>query len=118
MTASSRDGKLLIMITRNGMGQADAELQLKLIGTYLHLLAENEMLPGAICFYAEGVRLVVEGSPVLDELRSLETKGVHLIICKTCLDYYDVADKIAVGIVGGMTDIIAAQWGAGKVVTV
>ena len=80
------------------------------------MLQENEFYPGAICFYSEGVKMVVEGSPVLDLLRALETKGVRLIICITCLQYYGLSDKVAVGIVGGMNDIVLAQWMAGKVV--
>ena len=51
------------------------------------------------------------------QLQSLEAKGVRLILCSTCLNYFDLADKISVGIVGGMTDIIEAQRQAGKVIS-
>lgn len=51
-------------------------------------------------FYAAGVKLVVGGSPVLDLLKTLESKGVHLIICVTCLQYFDLKEKVAVGIQG------------------
>ena len=61
--------------------------------------------------------MVVEGSPVLDLLRALEAKGVRLIICSTCLQYYGLTEKVAVGIVGGMSDILLAQWMASKVIT-
>lgn len=107
----------VILVNRNGMGEADPELQAKLIATYFKLLDESDSLPGAICFYAEGVQLVVSGSPALDSLRSLEAKGVHLVICSTCLNFYDLVDQVEVGIVGGMTDIIEAQRLAGKVIT-
>jgi sulfur relay (sulfurtransferase) complex TusBCD TusD component (DsrE family) len=46
----------------------------------------------------------------------LEEGGVHLVICKTCLDYYGLADAVRVGIVGGMTDIITALWQADTVI--
>ncbi len=108
----------VILITRYGMGQAEPELQLKLLGTYLKLLDENDLLPDAICFYTEGVRLAVAGSPVLDQLRSLQDKGVHLILCSTCLNYYHLAEAVQVGIVGGMTDILELQRRAGKVITI
>ena len=111
------DSDTVILITRNGMGEADPILQLKLMGTYLKLLDENDMLPGAICFYTEGVRLAVEGSPVLETLQSLERKGVHLILCSTCLNYFNLLDKAKVGIVGGMGDILEAQHLATKVIT-
>ena len=42
---------------------------------------------------------------------------MHLIICGTCLNHYNLADKVQVGVVGGMTDIIEAQWRADKVIT-
>ena len=111
------DNETVILITRDGMGQADPELQHRLITTYLHLLDDNNLLPAAICFYTEGVKLAVTGSPVLESLRSLETKGVRLILCSTCLGYYHLADQVQVGIPGGMTDIIEAQRRALKVLT-
>jgi hypothetical protein len=110
------DSETVLMITRNGMGEAEPALQLKLISTYFKLLDENNLLPGVICFYADGVHLVVEGSPVLETLRSLEHKGIRLILCNTCLNYYNLAGKVQVGIVGGMTDIIEAQRRAEKVI--
>jgi len=110
------DSETVLLITRNGMGEAEPELQQRLITTYLKLLDENNILPAAICFYANGVRLVVEGSPVIDVLRSLETKGVHLVLCSTCLNYYNLSDQVLAGIVGGMTDIIEAQRRASKVI--
>ena len=107
----------VILVTRNGMGSADPELQKKLISTYFQLLDENSILPAAICFYADGVKLVVTGSAAIETLRSLEQKGVRLIICKTCLNYFKMEDMVQVGIVGGMTDIIEAQFRAQKIIS-
>jgi intracellular sulfur oxidation DsrE/DsrF family protein len=107
----------MILITRDGMGHAEQPLRHKLIATYLQLVREGGMLPGAIAFYADGVKLVVEGSPILEALRAVEARGVHLIVCKTCLDHFDLLDKLRVGIVGGMADILSAQWAAKKVIT-
>ncbi|MCS6906812.1 MAG: DsrE family protein [Anaerolineales bacterium] len=112
------DSNTVILITRNGMGDADPTLQQKLLSTYLNLLDQNNLLPGVICFYTDGVKLVVEGSPVLDVLRSLEKKGVRLITCSTCLDFFQLTDKVQVGIKGGMTDIIEAQRRASKVISI
>ena len=107
----------VLLITREGMGDGDPQLQGKLIQTYFTLLDESDTLPAVICFYTEGVKLVVQGSPVLGSLESLEAKSVRLIICNTCLDYYDLKEAVAVGIKGGMTDIIEAQRRADKVIT-
>lgn len=111
------DSDTVLLITRNGMGNAEPELQHKLMSTYLKLLLENDILPAAICFYTNGVRLAVEGSPVLEQLTALEAKGVRLILCSTCLIYFNLADQVKVGIVGGMTDILEAQRRAGKVIS-
>lgn len=117
MTKNSVKRNLAVIVTRAGMGSADESLQQTLVGKWLQLVGQNEELPGAICFYTDGVKLVVEGSPVLAELRALEAKGVHLVICKTCLDYFGLGDKVAVGVVGGMGDIIAVQWSAERCIT-
>ena len=111
------DSETVLLVTRNGMGDAEPALQQKLITTYFKLLDENNLLPAVICFYANGVHLVVEGSPVIDTLKSLEAKGVRLILCSTCLGYYNLTDQVQVGIVGGMTDILEAQRRAGKVIS-
>ena len=107
----------VVLITRNGMGSGETELQQRLVVTYLKLLLENGTLPGAICFYTDGVRLVVQGSPALEPLRQIEERGVHLIVCQTCVNYYSLADRVQVGVVGGMGDILAAQAKAAKVIT-
>jgi sulfur relay (sulfurtransferase) complex TusBCD TusD component (DsrE family) len=115
---SNPNSGIVILVTNDGMGKADTTLQHKLIQTYLTLLNDHDMLPAAICFYTDGVKLVVDGSPVLDLLKSLEAKNVRLIICSTCLNYFGMVDKVKVGIVGGMTDILEAQWQAEKVITI
>ncbi len=112
------DSGTVILVTRNGIGEAVQPLQHKLASTYFKLLDEHDILPAVICFYSEGVFLAAEGSPVLETLHSLEDKGVRLILCSTCLNYYSLADKVKVGIVGGMADIIEAQRRADKVITV
>jgi len=112
------DSDTVILITRNGMGHAEPELQQKLIGTYLKLLVESKVHPAAICFYTEGVKLAVKGSAVLDQLQALEAAGVRLVLCSTCLGYYGLTDQVEVGIVGGMGDILEAQRLAGKVISI
>lgn len=108
----------IIQIINDGMGKGDPALQHKLIVKYLELIQMNESLPNVITFYTDGVKLVVEGSPALEQLHALERKGVRLISCSTCLEHYGLTDKVQVGIVGGMTDIIEAQVKAEKVISI
>ena len=108
----------VILVTNNGMGNADEKLQQLLFNKYVELLLQDESLPAALCFYTEGVKLVCEGSPALEHLKNLESKGIRLIICSTCLDYFELTGKVRVGIVGGMGDILEAQVKAEKVITI
>jgi selenium metabolism protein YedF len=108
----------VIMVTRYGMGDSYTALQHTLILKYFTLLNQNDILPSVICFYTDGVKLAVKGSPVLEQLKQLERKGVHLVLCGTCLNYYDLEDQVEVGVVGGMTDIIEAQFRASKVISI
>ena len=117
MAAAPARKYVVLQVIHDGMGSADAQLQHELLRKYLLLLHENGTLPDAICFYTSGVKMVVAGSPVLDVLQTFEAQGIRLIVCKTCLDHYGLTDKVCVGIVGGMGDIIAAQTLADKVIT-
>lgn len=117
MATATTQQDTMIIVNNDGMGHAEPELRFKLIKNYFGLLNDSEMLPGAVAFYASGVKMVSSGSPVIEPLQALEKKGVRIIICKTCLDFYGLSEYVQVGIVGGMTDIIAAQWGATKVIT-
>ena len=89
-----------------------------LINTYFDLLIANSMLPSHICFYGEGVKLTIDGSPVLEVLKSLGKKGVHLSICITCLDYYGIKDRVKMGHIENMLKILEHQWKADKVITI
>ena len=117
MITAPADSDTVIQINHQGMGQANVELQQTLIGSYLRLLNEHNYLPAVISFYTDGVKLTVDDSPIIDILMELEDKGVRLIICGTCLNYFGLHDKVKVGIIGGMTDIIEAQWRGKKVIT-
>ena len=108
----------VILVTNNGMGNADETLQQLLFGKYVELLLQNESLPEVFCFYTNGVKLICEGSSALEQLRNLESKGIRLIICSTCLNYFELTAKVRVGIVGGMGDILEAHSRAEKVITI
>ncbi len=109
----------VILVTQYGMGHSQLiDLPLKLIEKYFNLLLQGNELPKAICFYTDGVKLTVTGSPLLDQLKQLEHKGVRLIICSTCLEAMDLTKSVQVGVVGGMPDIIEAQMKADKVITI
>ena len=106
----------LIQVTQNGMGAGSEELGLKLIGNYFKLLDAEGRLPKIIVFYNAGVKLICEDSLALEALQNLESKGVRMLACKTCLEYYQLLDKVKIGAIGSMPDIITLQADADKVI--
>jgi selenium metabolism protein YedF len=79
------------------LGRGDEQLGSLLMANFFRLLGENEDKPASIVFWNTGVRLLCEGSPVLERLRLLEEQGVELLACTTCLEYFELTNKLAVG---------------------
>ena len=106
-----------IIFNNYGMGSAPEELRLILAENYLKISLTDNKLPEFILFYADGVKLVAEGSPVINILKEIENKGVKLIVCKTCLNYFNLIEKVKTGIIGTMLDISEIQFNIEKVIT-
>ena len=111
------ENNTVLVFTRNGLGHAPEELQTKLAAKFLTLTYGSRILPAKILFYTDGVKLACQGSPVIDVLKDMERKGVELVLCSTCLDYFGLTDKVEVGVIGSMPDIIEAMQKAGKVIS-
>jgi hypothetical protein len=107
-----------LLVTGDGLGSGEPQLQRALLGKYLGLLLAGGLTPAALCFYTEGVHLVCEGSPLLESLRALEQRGCRLLVCVTCLEFYGIKDQLRVGTPCGMPDILNAQLAAAQVITV
>lgn len=112
------DENSIILFTRYGLGDAPEALRLNLAVKFLTLTLESGRLPAKMVFYTEGVRLACHGSPVVELLQRFESRGVELVLCSTCLDYFHLHKDVAVGVVGGMTDILESLQMAGKVISV
>lgn len=113
--------KLIVLVTREGLGQgdpADRLFGLAMFDRFLHAIESQPIKPDAICFYTDGVKLVCEGSPALLGLQLLQGMGVRLLACQTCLEHFRLTDKIALGEVGRMNDIVGLLLSADSVVTV
>ena len=87
----------VILVQSEGLGRGDDSLGLMLMANFLRLLGESEDKPGGIIFWNAGVRLVCEGSKVLEHVKRLEDQGVEILVCSTCLEYFDLMDRLAVG---------------------
>ncbi len=106
-----------LFITREVLGAGSDELGALLMKSFFYTLVASDQLPSAILLLNGGVKLAVEGSAVLDHLHTLNSKGVEVMACGTCLDYYHLKDKLAVGTVTNMYSILEWLNASGKVIT-
>ncbi|GGY28246.1 sulfurtransferase-like selenium metabolism protein YedF [Paludibacterium paludis] len=107
----------VIVVGNDGLGQGDEALRHKVLGSYFQTLLELGELPTAVVFYTAGVKMVADDSPVLRVLSSIAAEGVALIACRTCLEHYGLMERVAVGRIGNMMQIVEAQTAAAKVIT-
>lgn len=96
----------IIFMGNQYLGQGSEELGQVLTRSFFYTLAETDVLPAQIIFINSGVKLACESSPVLQQLMDLEKKGVQILACGTCLDYYGVKEKLCVGTVSNMYTIL------------
>lgn len=112
----ARAGALVVAVTSDAMGSGDDQLGRTLMKGFLYALTQQETLPQTILFYNGGARLTCEGSPALEDLRSLEAQGVRILTCGTCLNFYGLGEQLQVGGVTNMYDIVEILTTAGRVV--
>jgi hypothetical protein len=111
----------VVLVTQEGLGKVDAsdrQFGLEMLDRFLHALESRMDKPHAICFYTNGVKLVCEGSFVLLSLKVLQGMGVRLIACKTCLEHFGLSDRLAVGEISGMNNIVEVLMTAESVISI
>ena len=89
--------KKVFLIQSEGLGRGEEQLGALLMANFLRLLGGNEEKPETIIFWNTGVRLLCEGSKVLEHLKKLEEQGVTLLACTTCMEYLELENKMVVG---------------------
>lgn len=114
----SESKKTLIMITNDVIGNGDRELGEKLMQNFLKTLPEMGDSLWRLVFLNEGVKLSATDSPALPALTQLETMGVSILVCGTCLDYYSLLDKKGIGIITNMLDIVTSLQAADKIINI
>lgn len=117
MADTIKSGPFVIVISENKMGRGSDELGTVLMKAFLHTVAGQVKKPDVIIFYNTGVKLTVQGSDVLDDLKQLESEGVQILVCGTCLNYFEIKDKLDAGIVSNMYDIVETMSSAGRLLT-
>lgn len=96
----------VVSVGSDRMGDGSDELGHILMKSFIFAVTQLDELPDKMIFYNGGARLTVEGSESLEDLRNLEEQGVEILTCGTCLDYYGLKEKLAVGGVTNMYSIV------------
>ncbi|MDX9928340.1 MAG: sulfurtransferase-like selenium metabolism protein YedF [Bacteroidales bacterium] len=92
----------VVALTSEAMGTGDETLGKRLMTSFVNILTELDTLPSAVVCYNSGVKLALPGSPVVETLTELEKRGVDVILCGTCADYFEIKGKTIVGRIGDM----------------
>ena len=107
-----------VFLRRDIIGSGDRELGTNLMRMFFYTLAQSDDLPRSVLFMNAGVKLPTEDEQVIEHLKTLVEKGVEVQVCGTCLNFYGLSDKLAVGAVSNMYDIVSQMQAAAKVITV
>ena len=112
----SREKGMVIVLASDQMGQGDEVLGKLLIKGFVYALTQQDKLPETVLLFNGGARLSCENSDSLDDLKELEAQGVEILTCGTCLNHYGLQDKLSVGNVTNMYEIVEKMTGAKKLV--
>jgi selenium metabolism protein YedF len=116
--AAGISGGLVIAIGQNTMGSGNDELGAILVKSFIYSLTELDTPPENLLFFNSGVKLTTEGSNVINDLKTLESKGTLISSCGTCLDFYKLKEKLAVGNVTNMYAIASVMAEAARLINI
>lgn len=108
--------RMVVVLASNEMGQGDGILGKILMKGFIYALTQQDTLPETVILYNSGAYLSCEGSDNLEDLKALEVRGVEVLTCGTCLNHYKLGEKLKVGTVTNMYEIVERMTGAGVVV--
>lgn len=114
--AHHKDQSYVVAISTDRMGQGDDELGKQLIKGFIYALTEQDVLPDKILFYNGGVKLTTEGSESLEDLKSLEERGVEIQSCGLCLNFFGLTEKLQVGSITNLYAVLEQLRQANRVV--
>ena len=115
---SAEQNNQVYFISSDNMGRGSDELGKILMRSFIFTLTEVKPTPSALIFVNAGAKLTTDESTVLEHLHTLQDSGTVIISCGTCLDYFGLKDKLVVGRISNMYDIVEYLSGADKVITV
>lgn len=111
-----RTDNTVVVISSTCMGEGDDALGTVLMKGFIYAISQQDTLPATILLYNGGAKLSCEDAPTLEDLKSLEAQGVEILTCGTCLNHYGLTDKLKVGNVTNMYDIVEKMTQASRIV--
>ena len=111
-------GNWSIFVNKEIIGAGNEELGQSLMKMFLYTISEGEDLPKSILFMNGGVKVPTLNEQAVEHLKVLENKGVELLVCGACLNFYGLEEKLAVGKISNMYDITNAMKESLKVITI
>ena len=102
----TRKNGMVVVLSANVMGTGDEKLGKALMKAFVFAVTKQDALPETIVCYNTGAYLTCEDADTLEDLKSLEAEGVNILTCGTCLDFYGIKEKLAVGSVTNMYEIV------------
>lgn len=97
----------IVVIDSDKMGDGDEEFSKTLLKGFIYALSSQDIPPAKILFYNTGVRITTEGSASIEDLKVLENAGAKIYSCGACLNNYGLTEKLSVGEVTNMYDIVS-----------
>ena len=107
-----------IFVGKEIIGSGSEELGKSLMKMYFYTISESSELPKSILFMNDGVKLPTLNEQVIEHLKDLEAKGVEILVCGACLNFYGLEESVKVGTISNMYAITQAMQESYKVVTV
>lgn len=111
-----RKTNTVVVLSSDKMGEGSEELGKILMKGFIFALTELEEFPNTVLLYNSGVKLSTEGSNSIENLKTLQAQGVEILNCGTCLNYYELTDKLEVGEVTNMYFILEKMSQADKII--
>jgi len=106
--------RIVLYIGSNAIGSGDCYLGEKLMDGFIANIKNMDTMPTSIIFVNSGVYLTTINANTIDELKQLE--GVEILSCGTCLEHFELVDKLSVGEITDGYNVMKRLFEADKVI--
>jgi selenium metabolism protein YedF len=107
----------VVLVASSYVGE-DKELGKILIKGFIKTFLNADPLPSKVILINAAVKLACQGADgeILQALKELQEKGVEIMCCATCLNYFNLLDKLEVGVPSNAYDVVQSLADADSVI--